>query len=79
MTDARQPEAEPQPNEAQQRARAEEEAAGEPAGESLQGSAYGASSSESGGNYDLAGPTAANTEGEPMDADETTSEEPSPS
>jgi len=78
MSDARQPEAEPQPNEADERARAEEEA-GEPLGRSLAGSSYGASSSESGGNYDLAGPTTANTEGEPMDADETTSEEPSPS
>ena len=79
MSDARQPEAEPQPDEAKERAPAEEEAAGEPLGRSLAGSSYGASSSESGGNYDLAGPTTANTEGEPMDADETTSEEPSPS
>jgi hypothetical protein len=35
----------------------------------IDGSAYGASSSESGGNYDSAGPTAANVEGEPADED----------
>jgi hypothetical protein len=33
----------------------------------IDGSAYGASSSESGGNYDWAGPTSANVEGEPSD------------
>jgi hypothetical protein len=33
----------------------------------IDGSAYGASSSESGGNYDWAGPTSANVEGEPAD------------
>jgi hypothetical protein len=51
----------------------------EPAGEPMEGTAYGASSAESGGNYDQAGPTTANIEGETMDADETTSDEPSPS
>lgn len=45
----------------------------------MEGGAYGASSAESGGNYDNAGPTAANIDGEPMDADEETSSEPSPS
>lgn len=33
----------------------------------IDGSVYGASSSESGGNYDSAGPTSANVEGEPAD------------
>lgn len=33
----------------------------------IDGSAFGASSSESGGNYDWAGPTSANVEGEPAD------------
>ena len=63
MTDTPRPEREPQPDEA----------------DSMEGSSYGASSAESGGNYDQAGPTMANTEGEPMDAEETTSDEPSPS
>jgi hypothetical protein len=45
----------------------------------MEGGAYGASSAESGGNYDNAGPTAANIDGEPMDADEETRSEPSPS
>lgn len=45
----------------------------------LEGGAYGASSAESGGNYDDAGPTAANVGGEPVDADEETDSEPSPS
>ncbi len=79
MTDARQPEREPQPNEADERAQAEREATGVSLDDPMQGSSYGASSAESGGNYDLAGPTTANTEGEAMDADESTSEEPSPS
>jgi hypothetical protein len=45
----------------------------------IDGGAYAASSSESGGDYDDAGPTIANAEGEPMDADEETDSEPSPS
>lgn len=48
-------------------------------GEPMEGDAYGASSSESGGNYDTAGPTRANVAGEPMSAEETTGDEPSPS
>jgi hypothetical protein len=48
-------------------------------GEPMEGDAYGASSAESGGNYDDEGPTSANIEGEPMDAEETTGTEPSPS
>ncbi len=43
-------------------------------GEPIEGDVYAASSSESGGNYDSAGPTAANIEGEPMDE-----EDPAPS
>jgi hypothetical protein len=47
--------------------------------EAIESTAYGASSSESGGNYDNAGPTAANVQGEPMDAEESTPDDPSPS
>jgi hypothetical protein len=47
--------------------------------EPIESTAYGASSSESGGNYDDVGPTAANVEGEPMDAEESTFDDPSPS
>lgn len=46
--------------------------------EPVDGGAYGPSSAESGGNYDSAGSTAANIEAEPMAAEETTSDEPSP-
>ncbi len=46
--------------------------------EPMEGDVYGASSAESGGNYDGAGPTVANIEGEPMDAEENTGSEPSP-
>jgi hypothetical protein len=45
----------------------------------MEGGAYGASSAESGGNYDDAGPTAANIKGEPMDAEEEAGSKPSPS
>jgi hypothetical protein len=45
----------------------------------IDGSVMGVSSSESGGNYDSAGPTAANIEGEPVvedhDGDPTTGRE----
>ncbi len=47
--------------------------------EPIESTAYAASSAESGGNYDSAGATAANVEGEPMDGEDETSEEPSPS
>jgi hypothetical protein len=47
--------------------------------EPMEAGAYGASSSESGGNYDDEGPTTANIEGEPMDAREETSSDPSTS
>lgn len=75
MTDQQPPERRVQEDQAEERVRAEQDELDEP----IDGSAYGASSAESGGNYDLAGPTAANVEGEPMDADETTTDEPSPS
>lgn len=55
----------PPENTAAERTRPEEEEVDEP----MSGSAYGASSAESGGNYDQAGPTTANVEGEPMDDD----------
>ncbi len=45
----------------------------------MESGAYGASSAESGGNYDNAGPTTASIEGEPVDVGEETGSEPSPS
>jgi hypothetical protein len=45
----------------------------------IDGGAYAAPSSESGGDYDDAGPTIANIKGEPADADEEIDSEPSPS
>jgi hypothetical protein len=79
MTDQPPPERSIQEDEAQARTDAESDDAGQPLSDSMQGSAYGGSSAESGGNYDTAGPTTANTEGDPMDAEEETSDEPSPS
>ena len=75
MSDQQAPERRVQDNQADERVRAEHDQLDQP----IESTAYGASSAESGGNYDQAGPTAANIEGEPMDADETTSDEPSPS
>jgi hypothetical protein len=78
MSDRQAPERRVQDNQADERVRAEQDELDQ-LDEPIESTAYGASSAESGGNYDQAGPTAANIEGEPMDADETTSDEPSPS
>jgi hypothetical protein len=67
-----------QRDQADERVRAQHDQPDEP-DEPIERTAYGASSAESGGNYDNAGPTAANVQGEPMDAEESTPDDRSPS